>query len=167
MEIEVIDFYPIERDEDRGILTGTLRVKLPDVGIHILGVYVSKRKDSWIFSLPGRSGVHHQTGQKVRFPAIAFEDKERQRDLIAAIREKGRAFIEARLSDPSKPLIFPEKNEKERKEAKPSLVSKDAARAKEAEAIAKPKANPSIAGKQWVDPPAKKMPEKRRRTLHG
>jgi hypothetical protein len=167
MEIEVVEFYPMEHDEERGILTGTLRVKLPEIGIDILGIYVSKRKKSWIFSLPGRNGVNHKTGDRCRYPCISFENREKQDALIAALRENGRSFIEKRLADTENPLVIPEKNEKEQKGAKPSLVNNNVARTKETDAIAKPKANPAIAGKQWVDPPAKKMTEKRRRIGRG
>lgn len=34
MNIEIIEFYPIEKKGDYLYLTGTLRVKLPDLGIH-------------------------------------------------------------------------------------------------------------------------------------
>lgn len=42
--VEIIEFYPIERNESKKTLNGTIRVKLPD-----LGIYVSKIKDRWFF----------------------------------------------------------------------------------------------------------------------
>lgn len=121
MKIEIIDFYPLERNEKKEFLTGTLRIKLPDIGIHILGIFVSKKKDYWYCSLPGRIGTHHQTGESVRYPLIVFEDNEKQKALINAIREQAQIFIEGRLSDEENPLIFPEKKKCEKKK-KPKLA---------------------------------------------
>lgn len=161
MEIEVIEFYPMERDEEREILTGTLRVKLPDIGIHILGIYVSKRKESWIFSLPGRSGVHHKTGEKCRYPYVVFDEREKQNALIASLREKGRAFIENRLADTENPLVFPEMIKKESTESRHSKASNIAPAVKEPVALGKHALNQAITSKQWMDPPARKTPAKR------
>jgi len=109
MNIENIEFYPNERNEEKDSLTGTLRIKLPDIGIHILGVFVSKHNGFWFFSLPGRKSKHHETGTDVRYPFIGFENREQQKELIAAIREKGRAFIESKLADTTNPIVWPKK----------------------------------------------------------
>jgi hypothetical protein len=107
MNIEVIEFFPIEIDQGIGFISGTLRIKLIDLGIHVLGIHVTKRKNSWFFNLPGRVANDHRTGKPIRYPYICFEDREMQRQLIDAIREKGRAFIEKRLSE--NPLTFHQK----------------------------------------------------------
>lgn len=109
MNIEILEFYLTLLDQEREILTGTLRIKLCGLGIHILGAYVSRRKNSWYFSLPGRKGVHHETGESVRYPFIVFEDQEEQRALIEAIKEQGRIFVEKRLADTNNPLVVPQK----------------------------------------------------------
>ena len=44
MKIEVIEFFPITRDDVRGVLTGTLRVKIPEVGLHILGLLFQRKR---------------------------------------------------------------------------------------------------------------------------
>jgi hypothetical protein len=75
MNVEILDFYPIEKNENKGTLTGTLRIKLPDLGIHILGIFVFRKNDFWQFRLPGRSGTHHETGASVRYPFIVFEER--------------------------------------------------------------------------------------------
>lgn len=108
MNVEIVEFYPIEWNKERNSLTGTLRINLSDIGIHILGVYVTKKKDYWHFNLPGRNGTHHKTGEPVRYPFIVFDDKEMQRRLIDAIRVQGRAFIENKLADTTNPLIWPQ-----------------------------------------------------------
>ncbi len=124
MRIEIIDFYPIECDEEKQFLSGLLKVNLLDIGLHILGVFISKKKQFWHVSMPGRSGVHHETGESVRYPFISFEDRETQKELVHAIREQGSSFIEKRMADKENPLIFPEKylklqnNQKNRNKSK-------------------------------------------------
>lgn len=113
MNVEIVEFYPIEWKKERESLTGTLRIKLSDIGIHILGVFVSKRNGSWFFALPGRQGFDHEAGKKIRYPCIVFEDRDNQKELIEAIKEKAPAFIEMRLADTENPLKFPERLQKE------------------------------------------------------
>jgi hypothetical protein len=186
MKVEVIDFYPLERNEEKGYLSGTLRIKLPDIGIHILGIFVSKTKNRWYFTLPGRKGTHHETGEEVRYPFIVFEDCDKQKELIAAIREEGRTFIERKLLDKANSLIFPEKKQQleEKKNQKPALGERtsdhtvisdvdaiDKAHPKplgkefvinansnqaSKDVLAKPQAFRSIATKEWIDPPKRK-----------
>lgn len=109
MNIEIIEFYGIDRDDHRNILTGTLRIKLSDIGIHILGIFVSKRNDSWFFSLPGQKSFNHETEKEIRYPFITFEHRDQQKELIIAIREKAPIYIEKRLADTKNPLIFLER----------------------------------------------------------
>lgn len=110
MNIEIVDFYPIAIEEDEG-LTGTIRVRLLDFGIDILGIFVQKRKDSWYFTFPGKTARHHKTGEEIRYPFIVFEDREKQKVLMAAIRAQGRDFIEQRLADTENPLWLPVKKQ--------------------------------------------------------
>ena len=154
MNVEILEFYPIERNEERDLLTGTLRVKLPDIGIHILGIYVSKRKDYWNFSLPYRSGIDHKTGEKIKYPIIVFEDREQHRSLIEAIRKKGLVFIERRLSDKENPLIFPQEQQSSLNRHPPTKTQDSAAEGKEKRDYHISK--PSIPLSGWVDPPPRK-----------
>lgn len=112
MNLEIVEFYPLDLCKNKEILTGTLRVRLIDFGIHILGIFVSRRKDSWHFSMPGQKGINHKTGEVVRFPLIVFEDRERNRELLETIRKKGRLFIEQRLANIGNPISIPQKKEK-------------------------------------------------------
>jgi hypothetical protein len=153
MNIEVIEFFGISRDEDRGILTGTLRIRLPDIGIHILGVYVSRRKDSWFFSLPGRNENHHETGDPIRYPFVVFEDRERQRELIKAIKEKGRAFIERKLADQENSISSPKTKLNEPEQDRQPKTVENSTDAKQNTSIAKSK---SATIKDWQDPPKRK-----------
>jgi hypothetical protein len=169
MNLEIMEFYPLERDEAKGLLTGTLRIRLPELGLHILGVYVSRRKDNWFFSMPGRRGTHHNTSENIFYPFIVFEERERMRLLMESIREKGRAFIEERLSDTERPLIFAATKPKEKQQQKPQqkaakstiepkvqLCAEIATKAEETASIANPAPLIALASKQWSDPPPRK-----------
>ncbi len=56
--------------------------------------------------LNGRQSFDEEANKSVRYPFVTFEDRDKQRELIAAIREKAPAFIEARLADTEHPLKF-------------------------------------------------------------
>jgi len=105
MNIEFLEFYPIAIDEENETLSGSLRIKLPEIGgIQLLGVFVARRKDSWFVSLPGKKSIDHRTGKEVRFPFVSFGDKEKMRDLMNSIREGAPDFIEKRLNDSENPI---------------------------------------------------------------
>ena len=158
MKIEIIEFYGLDRNEEKGLLNGTLRIKLSEIGIHILGIYVTKKKESWFFHMPGRLGTNHETGEAVRYPFIVFEDREKQKELMTAIREKGREFIEKRLTDTENPIIWPQKQKKEQYIKKLSSTKDNAMEAKQ---IGKEAAKPTISTiKVWQDPPPRKNTRK-------
>jgi hypothetical protein len=157
MNIDILEFYPLEKDEERGFLSGTLRIKLPDIGIHILGVFVQKRKHYWHFQIPGRQAFNYETGKETWFPFIVFEDREKQKELIEAIREKGGAFIEKRLADTENPLTFPQKKQQYPKQAEASITRNNPPEAKEALILEKPKP------KMWITPPPRKAQTKNRK----
>lgn len=149
MNVEIMEFYPLERNDDRGILTGTLRVRLPDIGIQILGIFVSKKRQFWHLSLPIKQSTHHKTGAPVRYPTVVFDDDEKQSDLIAGIRTHGRTFVERWLMDAN-----PQQQD-----------CNDVADVKELVATADPRHDEAIkpevktekrAVKQWMDPPPRK-----------
>lgn len=106
MNVEIIEFYPLERDESKEMLSGTIRILLSDIGIHILGIYVLKKKDFWFFRMPRRKGIHHETGEYVFYPYIILEDHEKHKQLLETIRERGQEFIEKRLANVENPLVF-------------------------------------------------------------
>jgi len=97
MRIEVVEFYPVSQNESKGFLSGTVRVKLPDLGIHILGIFATKRKATYYFNVPSRKGFCHITGKDTTYPVFVFEDKEKQRQFMDEIKTKGKEFIEAWL----------------------------------------------------------------------
>ena len=99
MNIEINEFYPLEVNKDKSLVTGTIKVRLVDFGIDLLGIFVSKKKNFWLFSLPGRSAKHHETAEKIHYPFFSFENRKQQRSLVTEIRKKGRVFIEQWLAN--------------------------------------------------------------------
>lgn len=95
MKIELIEFYPLERTEKK--LRGSLRVRLPEIGIDLLGIRVLYSKGRWFFRLPGQKSVHHETGEAVFFPVVSFNDREKHKHLFEALSEQAPAFIEERV----------------------------------------------------------------------
>lgn len=166
MKIEIVEFYPLERNEEKKFLNGTLKVKLVDLGIVLLGIFVSKKKENWFFSLPTRGdGINSknpENGKSIRYPVFVFEDQEKQRAFLEAIRVKGRIFIEHRLSDAEKPLIFPRKQQQLTKPADTPKMRDKAVESKETASIEKSKSIQSIASKEWRDlPPRSVKPTQR------
>ena len=164
MNIEIVEFYPIKQNKDKDHLTGTLRVKLSDFGIHILGIIVSKRKDFWHFLLPGKKTIHHQTGKSIRFPLITFENREKQQELLDSIREKGRTFIEKKLADKEPPPIFIHEEKKATPQAKPTKKKNNSIEVKQMANTSTSKPKPSIPTKQWIDLPPIKTRMKKKTT---
>jgi len=113
MNIEIIDFYPLYRDAYQ--YTGTIRLRLIDIGIDLLGVHVKRTKDRWFFNIPFKTGTDDK-GNYVQYPLISFEDKEKQKALVNSIREKAPAFIENRIKDTLKPIVFLEKRQEFKKQ---------------------------------------------------
>lgn len=119
MKVQVLEFFAVEQNDSKGLLNGTLKVKLTDFGIIIMGILASKRKNVYFFTLPGHFCNSHLTGQKIRYPYIVFEDPEQQRALINSIREAGISFIEALIADPKRSLSFQPSKEAPSIAAKP------------------------------------------------
>jgi len=156
MNIEILEFYPIERSQDEGFLSGTLRIRLPSLGIDILGIYAVRNKSVWSFSLPRGKSIHHDTGGICFYPFLSFNDKEKQKELMETIKEKGKAFIEAGLAS-GEPLVFPGKPSFLKKQASAPKSKNVAKEAKENPAVVKSKPMASIVNNVWVDlPPLRK-----------
>lgn len=158
MNIEIVEFYPTSLDQAQETLIGTLRIKLSDFGIHILGIQVSKRKNLWHFRLPARYSTHHETGEQIFYPLIAFDYKEQQQTLMVAIREKGRAFIEKRLADTERRLVIPPKKQKQPKPPQQAQLTIETTQIPIALQKAKSSSRKSIIAKpfDFVDPPFSK-----------
>lgn len=93
MNIEVVEFYPIEKDDKKQSLKGSLHVYLIDLGLDLRGIFVLKKKDTWVFRLPYRKGIDSDTKQPVTYPIFSFMKPEMNKELMKAIREKGKEYI--------------------------------------------------------------------------
>ena len=110
MNIEIMDVYPIGENPLNEAVFGTLRVKLVDFGIELLGVFFVKKifpEVRWSFSLPMRVGIDHVTGKRIPYPTITFTDPKMQIALMDALFDQAPSYIEARMADAERPLIFP------------------------------------------------------------
>ena len=45
MNVEIVEFYPLECKEENGIVAGTLHVYLIDLDVDLRGIYVTKNKN--------------------------------------------------------------------------------------------------------------------------
>jgi len=149
MRIEIIEFYPIE---SKGPLIGTLRVKLVDQGLDILGVQVFFRDGRWFFRLPSRQGIHHETKKPVWYPLVSLSDPLLQKELIGEIHRQVPAFIQERFPDKLKTdlTIHSQMKEKQPQQEKtsppPPIATAD-----------KKTASKAVLG-EWRDPPKNKSP---------
>lgn len=136
MNVEVIEFFPLEINKD--ILTGTLKIR-------INYEYVSKRDYSWQFILPGNTAVDDKTGKH-----FAFNSLEKQNELVKSIRLKGREFVESWMS---------KNNTTNKKPQGENNSTEQVEIAKVNDSLIQPKQTTSIAKqKQWMDPPTRKLP---------
>lgn len=157
--IEIKDFYPLEYEPEKNFLSGTMRVRLVDAGIDILGIYVTKKGDAWFFNMPGKKGIHHETGEPVRYPFVVFTERERQSGFMKVLREQGKAFVEARLADTRRPIVCPPRPQQASPAASPTKPSDKVTEAAVAASNSKPApALKELAQKKWITPPPRKLP---------
>ena len=158
MNLEIVEFYPIEIDQAKGNLNGTLHIFLSDIGVDLRGILVSKRKEYWNFTLPFRKTFTSDT-EVTRYPTFSFRDREKTNQLLQLIRQEGRKFVERRLTDTENPLIFPEKNPQPPKQVTPTKDRDNPTVAKKTASNANatpPREKPAIASIKWEDPPPRK-----------
>lgn len=106
MQVEIIEFYPMYRNKSKQRIAGTVRVKLPEMGIYLSGVFVSKKRDNWYVSLPEKKGICHKTGKQIAYTTVYFEDYQKQCNLKTQLKKIVREFIENRLLDTENPIVF-------------------------------------------------------------
>lgn len=93
MQIEIVGFYEIERNDEKEKLIGTLHVYLVDYGLDIRGCYVIRQKKGILILLPSKVGIDEDTGKKVQYPCVQFTDPEKNKELLIQIRYKGISYI--------------------------------------------------------------------------
>ncbi|MCE5315989.1 MAG: hypothetical protein LLG04_01320 [Parachlamydia sp.] len=104
MKLEILDFYPKEKT-DAGYICGDIKIRLPDLKINVLGIYVCRRTNGkWLILTPYRSV--EKEGKQVRFPVVAFDDED-HKALMGELYAQVPDFIEKRLADTKNPIIFP------------------------------------------------------------
>lgn len=105
MKLEILDFYPKEKT-DAGYISGDIKIRLPDLKINVLGIYVCRRTNGkWLILTPSRSGVDKE-GNQTKYPIVAF-DAEDHKTLMDGLYEAVPAYVEQRLKDTENPIIFP------------------------------------------------------------
>ncbi len=161
MEIKIREFYPLVVGDGR--ISGTMRVLVENLGLELLGVFITKNKNGWIVQLPQQRSLHHVTGDPVRFPILSFVDTIKQNALVGAIRKQAPAFIEAWIKAKGPGYVFKQK----KTDLTKTIPTKEKQQQQE-------KAQPALAnateGKQmvssalsgeWRDPPKKKTTKRR------
>lgn len=147
----------MEKNDEKQILSGTIKIELPNEGIIISGISVFKKKEYWFFNLPSRGDGTDPDGNAVRYLTFSFLEKEKNNQLIRVLREKVPAFIEQRLIDEENPLIFHQRLKKESRQPETPKAQNGLLEPKETTAIAKPKPIPAIAAKEWRDLPPRSV----------
>lgn len=105
MKIEVLDFYP-KVNTDAGYITGDIKIRLPDLKINILGIYVCRQKNGyWLILMPCRSAINAE-GQKTKFPIIHFDEAD-HKALMNVLYQMVPLYLKQRLKDTENPLVFP------------------------------------------------------------
>lgn len=103
--IEIVNFYPAVREDNKQFLQGSLHVYLYDLDIDLRGVFISKKKDYWYFSLPLK--IAKDDGQTVKYPIVSFRDRGKTNQLLQLIKEQGKPFIENYLKTNPQPIETP------------------------------------------------------------
>lgn len=116
MKLEVLEFYPKEKKVD-GFISGDIKIRLPDLAMNLLGVYIARRSNGkWLILLPCRTGVDSE-GHRVRYPIVHFEEVF-HRELMAELYSQATGFIEKRIADTENPVIFPPPKPKQARHSK-------------------------------------------------
>lgn len=93
MNIEIVEFYIIEKNDKKKTLLGTVHIFIVDEGIDLRGIFVKLFNNKWIIHLPGRKAIDSDTGEEVRYPVFSYLDQEKNKKLINAIREKAIEYV--------------------------------------------------------------------------
>jgi len=92
--IEIVEFYPLDSkitDRFRQPIIGTIHIRIKFLDIDIRGIEVYKGKNKYNFQFPWATVVRE--GERVRFPLVAFHDKERQRAFMKELNTEGKIFL--------------------------------------------------------------------------
>lgn len=113
MDVEILDFFPNRKDDERKSFTGTVKAYIPSLGVHILGISVFKRDNFWFFRIPSKSAYDPIQKKKIHYPTFSFSETEVQKKFIDELRLVGRKYIENRMQDIENPLKWQTGEKKE------------------------------------------------------
>lgn len=88
MKIECLEYFGVTQEN------GTLKVRVPELGVIISGISCFKMKKGWFLLMPGSRGKRKDTQEKVRYTYLFFEDAEKQKEFMAALIATCSAFCE-------------------------------------------------------------------------
>lgn len=83
--VEVLDFYPEEPNKKKSCFVGTLKIRIPEMGLTLMGIRVLNIEGSFKYEVPSSKTICHKTHKSVRFPHIAFESKEAKEKFIGLL----------------------------------------------------------------------------------
>jgi len=92
MEFEIVAFYETHRDDKKALLSGTLHIRLPELGIELRGIRVQKKKDFFRVALPHGKAV--SDGKDVFYPCITFTDREKTKAFLEELRLMAIEYIQ-------------------------------------------------------------------------
>lgn len=95
MNVDFVEFYMNAKEEDGSFFSGSLHIRLQDFGIDIRGIIVIMKDENWSFFLPNK--MSDVEGRKIRYPIFSFTDREKSKELLRIIIEKGKDFVSEKM----------------------------------------------------------------------
>ena len=101
MKFEFVEFYPItmqEKKKSGKLCIGTLHIYVIDIQMDIRGIRVNRWKNKIYFHMPTFSSYDQETGEKVRYPIIWFNETSTQKDLLEFLNIFVRPILKGRFN---------------------------------------------------------------------
>jgi len=98
MNIEFVEFYMADINEDKSYFCGTLHVYLPDEDTDLRGVVVIFKNENWNFFLPHKMTTGPD-GKKIRYPVYSKRDHNQSKKILQYIIENGKSFVERKIKE--------------------------------------------------------------------
>lgn len=121
MNIELVEFYTLTRDDKNRILTGTLHIYFPEWDLDIRGIFLTKLKSHFFIKVPHRIAIDDDTKEEVRYPVFSFTQKDKQKAFVKRVLELAKPYVmEKILNQPGyRELIKRQKKPKKPVQEKP------------------------------------------------